>query len=311
MQATLIYNPHAGGAAELSSETLLRALRDAGYTANHPKTESEDDLEAALAEVEGLVVIAGGDGTLRAVATRLVGKHTSVLPLPLGTANNVCKALGIRGSAPELLRSLGQKPKTRPLDLGRATGPWGTRYFLEACGFGMFAEALAMYDPEAGKSVLRGVGTALRLLAGHRARRYHLTLDGRKFSDDYLLVEVMNTPATGPRLKLAPEADPGDGLFDVVCVRESDRDNLLGYAKGLLTEELAELPSVEVYRGEQFTVCWDGFPVHLDAKVHATETAAGKTVAGDKGTRDEKTRDEGIVSVSVVPGALEVWLPGC
>ncbi len=302
MQATLIYNPHAGGAAELSSGALLGALRSAGYTVYYPKTESEADVDSALAEAKGLIVIAGGDGTLRAVTTRLVGRRASVLPLPLGTANNVCKALGIRGEALELLGGLNKRPKTRPLDLGRVTGPLGERYFLEAFGCGLFAEALATYDPDAGKSVLRGVGTALKLLARHRARRYRLLLDGRDLSDDYLLVEVMNTPATGPRLKLAPNADPGDGLFDVVCIRESDRDTLLGYATGLLQKELVELPSVTVYRGEQLTLHWDGFPVHLDAKVpfEAAVSSSEEVV---------ESEDKGVFHVSVVPGALEVWLP--
>lgn len=307
MQATLIYNPHARGTTDLSSEALLEALRNVGYSANYRATNGKDDLDEALVGAEGLIVVAGGDGTLRSVATRLVGKHASVLPLPLGTANNICKALGIRGSALELIGSLGDEPPTLPLDLGRVEGPWGENYFLEAFGFGFFAQTLAAYDPEAGKSVLRGVGAVFKTLAEHRARRYQLTLDGRDLSGEYLWVEVLNTPATGPRLKLAPDADPSDGLLDVVCIKESDRDNVLTYAEGLLAEELAELPSVAVHRGKQLTLGWDGFPVHYDAEMRSAqaERTPDKRAALLAGSNPSKS----VLYIDVMPGALEVWLP--
>jgi diacylglycerol kinase (ATP) len=300
VQATLIYNPHAGGLGDLSSDRLLAALRDAGYDPCYRATGSEDDLDEVLAEAAELVVVAGGDGTLRAVATRLSGGRAKVFPLPLGTANNVCKALNIRGSALELIHGLKQ-PATRPLDLGRVRGPWGAGYFLEAMGFGLFAESLATYRPEDGKSVVRAVRALVETLLSHQARRRHLTLDGRDLSGEYLMVEVLNTPATGSRLKLAPNADPGDGLLDVVCIEEGSRDHLLTYAKATLNEELAELPSVEVHRGKHLELVWDGFPVHLDAKVPPRQ--------GDSAEHAFRTGEGGTVYVDVVPQALEVWLP--
>ena len=304
MQATLIYNSHARGTADLSSEALLKALRNAGYSADYRTTNDKGDLDEALDGAEGLIVVAGGDGTFRSVVTRLVGKHASVLPLPLGTANNICNALGIRGSALELIGSLGDNPPTRPLDLGRVKGPWSENYFVEAFGFGFFAQTLATYDPGAGKSVLRGVSAVFKTLAEHRARRYQFTLDGRDLSGEYLLVEVLNTPATGPRLKFAPDADPSDGLLDIVCIRESDRDSLLTYAKGLLTEELAELSSVAVHRGKHLTLGWDGFPVHLDAKV------AAQVIPDERAALLAKSSpDKSVFYIDVMPGVLEVWLP--
>jgi len=299
VQVTLIYNPHAGGPGDPSSDELLEALRDVGYAPSYRATQREDDLDDALADAKDLVVIAGGDGTLRAVATRLIGRQIKVFPLPLGTANNVCKALNIRGSALDLIEGL-KRPATRPLDLGHVRGPWGEGYFLEAMGFGLFAESLAAYRPERGKSVLRAVTALMETLLRHRACRRELTLDGRDLSGEYLMVEVLNTPATGSRLRLAPDADPGDGLLDVVCIREDDRDSLLRYAKAVMDEELAELPSVAVHRGRQLELVWDGFPVHLDAKVPSHPP--------EKSPRHEHS-EEGVVTIDILPNALGVWLP--
>lgn len=297
---TLIYNPNAGGSADLPCDRLLAALRDAGYAPSYQATQREDDLDDALADAEDLVVVAGGDGTLRAVATRLIGRQIKVFPLPLGTANNVCKALNIRGSALKLIEGL-KRPATRPLDLGHVRGPWGEGYFLEAAGFGLFAEVLANYQPERGKSVLRAVTALMETLLRHQPCHRKLSLDGLDLSGEYLMVEVLNTPATGSRLKLAPDADPSDGLLDVVCIREDDRDNLLRYARAVMDEALAELPSVEVRRGKHLELIWDGFPIHLDAKVPSCQ----------RGSREHALHKggEGVVYVDVVPEALEVWLP--
>lgn len=300
MEVTLIYNPHAGGNGDLSSDRLLAALGNSGYTPVYQATQSEGDLDDALADAEDLVVVAGGDGTFRAVATRLIGRQVKVFPLPLGTANNVCKALNIRGSALELIKGL-KKPAMCPLDLGHVRGPWGEGYFLEAVGLGLFAESLAAYRPEEGKSVFRAIGALTETLAGHRSRHWHITLDGRDISGEYLMVEVLNTPATGSRLRLAPNADPGDGLLDVVCIEEHSRDNLLTYAKATLNEELAELPSVDVHRGKHLELVWDGFPVHLDAKVPSHQRSSLKHPSNDYKT--------GMVYLNVLPNALSVWLP--
>lgn len=300
MQVTLIYNPHAGGLGDLSSDKLLAALRDAGYTLTYRATQSEDDLDDALADAADLVVVAGGDGTLRSVATRLIGRRVKVFPLPLGTANNVCKALNIRGSALELISGL-TRPATRPLDLGHVQGPWGEGYFLEAMGIGLFAESLESYRPEEGKSVFRAIGALIETLAKHRSRHWHITLDGRDISGEYLMVEVLNTPATGSRLRLAPNADPGDGLLDVVCVDEHSRNNLLTYTKATFNEELAELSSVDVHRGKHLELVWDGFPVHLDAKVPSRQCGSSK--------HSLNSHEKGMVYVDITPQVLDVWLP--
>jgi len=90
---------------------------------------------------------------------------------------------------------------------------------------------LARYCPEEGKSVLRGIAAFVETLLTRQTRRWQLALDGRDLSGNYLMVEVFSTRETGTRLKLAPKADPGDGLLDVVYIKEHDRENLLTFAK--------------------------------------------------------------------------------
>jgi diacylglycerol kinase (ATP) len=311
MHATLIYNPNSGGAGQTRPELLIEALRSAGYTPSYKATRSENDLDPILAEARDLVVSAGGDGTLRAVATRLIGKPLGLALLPLGTANNIARTLGVEGSPEELIARL-DRPVRLGFDVGLVSAPWGRDYFLEAFGYGLYADVLAAYDPEKGKSVLRSFNAITQILPGYSIHHPPVQVDGEDYSNGYLLFELLNTPAFGPRVKLAPQADPGDGWFDLVVVREDNRDSLLAYASSLLSEALPDLPSVEVQRTRCVEIEWPGdFPFHLDGEVRPWREPApeDQEVTAPGHNPPAGTQTGGRVRVELLPKALEFWLP--
>jgi diacylglycerol kinase family enzyme len=298
VQATLIYNSTAGSTAGVTPESLLDGLRAAGFDARYQPTSCEDDLDGALAGASGLVVVAGGDGTVRATATRLLKRDLHLAIIPLGTANNIARTLGINGAPAAIVAGLAHG-RQQPFDVGHVRTPWFHDYFLEGAGFGLFAETLALYDPNEGKSIRRALKALTETLTGRQPRHFRLLLDGRDISGDYLMVEALNTTAIGLRLKLAPQADPGDGLLEIVRIREEGRAGLLSYAAALVREELHELPAVEVERGRRLTIAWDGFPIHLDAAVHPSPEQPA----------DSQATEKAMVIVELLPAALTFWLP--
>ena len=307
--ALLIYNPNARSTQSVALADLEAALYDAGYDPVSHATESEHDLDPILAGAEGLVVAVGGDGTLRAVATRLVDTGVPIAIVPLGTANNVARTLGLTGRPTELLKAL-VDPRKIPYDVGRVRHPWGTDYFLEATGCGIFADVLYRYEPAKGKSVLRAVGTLREVLATYRPRDLQVQLDGEDLSGEHLGLEVLNAKATGPRLKLAPDADPSDGLLDVVRVLPTDEVPLLAYAGRLLSEAFVELPNVEVRRGRRLEIAWNGDPLHVDEELRPLRDEARDDLGPLGGMKPTDVRGSpGRIEVEVMAGALEMWLP--
>ena len=121
MRITVIYNPSSGD-SEVSREVLESILGEAGYQVRYQTTDGE--WEKALQEPTDLVVAAGGDGTVRKVATRLVGSGIPFAVLPLGTANNFGKTLRVHGRLGDIVQAWTTQPPV-PLDLGFARGPWG------------------------------------------------------------------------------------------------------------------------------------------------------------------------------------------
>jgi diacylglycerol kinase (ATP) len=263
MQATLIYNPNAGTTAQLSPDKLLEALGQAGYDPIYAPTLEEEDLGDALAGARDLVVVAGGDGSIRAAAIRLLERGIPIAPLPMGTANNICRMLEINGSPLDIIAGLAHAEE-RSINIWRVITPHGPDYFIEAMGIGVFADILEDYRPEEGKSVRRGVQTIRKVLNGYQPKFFHINVDGQDFSGSYLLCEVMNAPTVGFHFALAPDARPDDGYFDLVLIHDNQRASYVRLIKAVLTRSLGNLPEVSVHRGRRLEIAWRGFPVHLD-----------------------------------------------
>lgn len=268
METTLIYNQQAGSRSKLTPDEIVEALGQAGHHATYTPTSAEEELDQALANAKELVVVAGGDGSLRAVATRILDRDIRIASLPMGTANNIGRLLGLNTNPLDVIAGLAD-PMERDMDIGRVITPDGVEYFLEAMGIGMFADVMKKYKPEDGKSIPRGIETILDTLNDYQPKFFHINADGKDLSDTYILCEVMNTPTMSFHITLAPDAKPDDGLFDMVLIRANERESYLNFMKSVLTGTLESLPDVSIHRGRSLEIAWRGFPLHLDGTVLA------------------------------------------
>ena len=78
----------------------MKAARKAGLPTTYQSIKDKD-FKAALGENWDLVLVAGGDGTVAKVARCLVDRDIAhripIAILPVGTANNIARSLGIEG----------------------------------------------------------------------------------------------------------------------------------------------------------------------------------------------------------------------
>lgn len=291
MRVTLIHNPGAGRTDHRGKEELVALLENAGHAVRY-QSSKDDDWDEALDAPADLVVAAGGDGTVGRVARRMAGRNVPVAALPAGTANNIARTLGLVDGTPEELVRGWEGARRIRLDIGLAEGPWGKRSFVEGVGVGLFAALLARSDekpsgrkPKMAKGARAGkaVDGALRRLSECAADCEVLDiaarLDGKDISGRYLLLEAVNLRYVGPSLFLAPDAEPGDGLLDVVLVSEAERPRLIRYLDSWQDnrERLAVLPTL---RGRELELEWTGVPLHIDDKLRPKKSAGPDEVAG-------------------------------
>jgi diacylglycerol kinase family enzyme len=154
----------------------------------------------------------------------------------MGTANNIATALGLAKRPLDQLIAGWNSARRVKFDVGAASGPWGSRYFVEGLGLGLFTETMLRLDAR------KNIDIAHHKVPKRNSRPYwssctfawtaappmrlKLKLDERDLSGEYILVEAMNIRSIGPNLCLAPDADHGDGLLDVVLVSNEERENI-------------------------------------------------------------------------------------
>jgi diacylglycerol kinase (ATP) len=149
-KALLLHNPTAGAKHPRADELMAYATQ-AGI---HPTYISTKDkrYKAALRKSWDLVIVAGGDGTVGRLVRELKDRSIPITILPVGTANNIARSLGIVGEPKTLLSQLSDAP-IKSLDVGLAKGPWGKSIFLEGVGLGPIAEAISHSGPKPPKAI--------------------------------------------------------------------------------------------------------------------------------------------------------------
>lgn len=270
MRVILIHNPGAGDDDHPDGKALQRLIRDAGHEVIYQPAKDER-WAAVLDERADVVAVAGGDGTVGRVAKKLIGRDMPIAPLPFGTANNISKTLGLTELTLKEIIAGWDAAQRIGFDAGVAKGPWGSRYFIEAFGVGLFACTIPVADESGTLARLKDadakVAYAQEMLRKRLARcpphDLQLTLDGRDMSGNYVLFEAMNMEFVGPNLYLAPDIRPCDGCLDVVLVTTAGRDELESSLEDWQDGDLVH-PELPRYRARKIELEWNGYEVHFD-----------------------------------------------
>jgi diacylglycerol kinase family enzyme len=277
VKVTLIHNPDAGKSRRITADHLLRAIGNAGYIAKYQSVK-EPDWHRALDEPADILAVAGGDGLVGRVAKRCVGRATPIAVLPLGTANNIARCLGLTDIPLVRLVEQWRTAPHKTIDLAFATGPWGSLAFIEGMGVGLFTEVMAQLDARGNRDlahlsrpeeILVSVQDVLiDRLSRYPSFRMKVFLDGRDLSGEFILLEAMNIQFVGPNLCLAPDANPSDGLLDLAFFYEGQRDNLIDQIveSGRGTLSPLSLPPVTL-QGRLLEMELQGLPVHIDDEI--------------------------------------------
>ena len=168
--------------------------------------DPEEDFLACL-RPGGVVVVAGGDGTVSFVARRLAGTDHALGIVPLGTFNNFARSLGLPLEMDEAIEVIRRAPPA-PVTLGWVNG----RYFVEVAAMGLFGAALGL--GEAAKELAYGqLAERFAALAGARRFVFHLSRDVRARGEALSLV-FANTASTGARLPVA-SATPAEPYLEL------------------------------------------------------------------------------------------------
>ena len=257
MKALLIHHKTAGGGS-VSRATLTKAVRKAGWKVRCLSVKDADGKAIADAKAD-LVIVAGGDGTVAKVLARLPDRSTPLAIIPTGTANDIATSLGISGDPQSLIDKwdIGRRQR---FDIGNAHCPWGCQYFAEGVGFGAFADSLRRAaDIDGNEKLQIGRDAFDEALREARPLPIEIALDGETLPKGLLFVEVMNVPLTGPRLALAPAAEPGDGKLHLSWLPAGRREAMRRWL-----DKAEGDPPVEQAGGQEVRISGGGAMMRID-----------------------------------------------
>ncbi|MGH3097826.1 MAG: diacylglycerol/lipid kinase family protein [Streptosporangiales bacterium] len=181
-------------------------------TADKP---GRDQAARAVADGADVILVCGGDGTVRSCAAGLAGSSTAMCVVPLGTGNLLALNLHLPTDVTGAARLATRGDRTR-IDLGRADG----EVFTTAAGLGFDADLVA----DAPENLKRSVGWLAYLASAAQHLRdgsFRVTVrldDAEPHRYRARCVIVANVGQLHGGLTLAPDARCDDGRLDIVVV---------------------------------------------------------------------------------------------
>jgi len=244
MKVGVIRNPVSGGGRmrarwqELENRLRLRFPDIVFHDTLKPGHASE--LAHALAGSGCQLVIAiGGDGTMGEVADGLM-RYDGIKPefavISTGTGSDFARNFK-SGKSPLHMVDAIANSSPRPLDIGKVTyhnhaGAAEARHFINISSLGISGDiarsvnAVKAFGKASGKLMFKY--HTIRELLRYAFRNVSIRLDDQPaFEARIAVVVIANAPWFGGGMKIAPNADMGDGLFDVLVFRAASRLRLI------------------------------------------------------------------------------------
>lgn len=236
-----------------------------------------------------LIVAVGGDGTVNEVVNGATGEdgrpRVALGVVMTGRGRDACRNLGLLRNPLAAARRLVEGHEVR-LDLGLARWPGGRRFFVNAAGAGFDAMVAAR------AARLGGGGTVPYLRAVLESLRAYQPVEiavGRPGAADWrgpaAGVIVANGAHFGGGMRIAPGADPGDGMLDLVLLGAFGRAELVAW-----------LP----------TIYWGGHLRNRKVRRVRVERARIESAAPMPVELDGEVCGATPLEVSVCPGALRL-----
>jgi YegS/Rv2252/BmrU family lipid kinase len=300
----IIANPNAGhGKGAHAIPEIERELTRLGLNFNLIRTERVGHAiqlarQAALDGCE-VVVAAGGDGTVNEVLNGLMEarKESNNRPalgvLCTGRGNDFAPCINIPEDLAAAFLVL-KDDHRRMIDIGHVYGgkfPEG-RYFANNVGVGF--DAIGTIEvaklPEWGMlSFLIAILKTIFLF--YKGPTVRLDYDDQTLTTSTLMLLTMNGKRMGTGFKMAPEAKPDDGLFDLVIVRQVSRLRIFSLIPHFMKGTQGSQPEVRTLRAARVSItAMEGtLPAQSDGEIICVDGAR--------------------LDIEMLPGQVEVVCP--
>lgn len=161
-----------------------------------------------------IFIAAGGDGTVRSVASQLVGTGKMLGVLPMGSGNGFARELGFRPIIPSLLRDI-KKAESINVDIIEMND----LLCMNVAGVGLDSFVAHSFDKLGTRGLWSYIYVTFLNFIRLKPVRITIQFDRETITEDVFSFTIANTRQFGHNAFIAPEAKPNDGIIDLVLVK--------------------------------------------------------------------------------------------
>lgn len=229
MKILVVTNPLAGGGKTLRLLPRIKRWLSASpheFSFTIPDSPGRMRLEIMKAADRGIdaLLLIGGDGTVHQALRAIAETNIPFGFLPCGRGNDFARNIGL----PSKLKKncfLQSNPSFHQVDLPRIN----RIPFVAVAYVGFDAEVNKLANDGGGYfgGTLGYIVCVLKTLRNFRPFEVEITIDDLTWRERVMMVTVANAPFYGGGMKIAPDANMEDGVFDICIVREISKFELL------------------------------------------------------------------------------------
>jgi diacylglycerol kinase (ATP) len=215
-RSLFILNPNAGviPVKLILSKELHRRKNELSYFKSLSIDDSGSLIKQSFDKYD-IFVAAGGDGTVRSIASELVNSKKILGVLPMGSGNGFAKEFGFRPNIRSLLKDI-KKAETLNADVIEING----LLCLNAAGIGLDSFVAHSFNRLKTRGFWSYAWVTLKNIIHLRPVHIKIKITGEEtISDDLFVLTLANTRQFGNNAFIAPDAKPNDGIIDLVLIK--------------------------------------------------------------------------------------------
>ena len=272
----IIANPNSGsGATEEEWGYINNILSQKGISFRSEFTQrpfqAAEITQKALAKGYRHIIIAGGDGTYNEVINGIFQqkevstKAVTLAILPMGTGNDWVRTMKIPNDWEEAI-SLIENGKPSLQDVGCVNYFENEvpreRYFINVTGLGFDAFIAKNYLSTKKLGAISYFTALLKGLVKYQNIEVAFQVEGKERKEKIFTLAVALGQFFGAGMKIAPQAQTNDGLFDITLIKDIGKMGVVGQLANIYNGTFVKHPKVETFQCQQIRIT-SNEPAHL------------------------------------------------
>lgn len=236
--ALLVVNPQSRNGESEALNEAIDLLRNSGIEVDVCVSESASQMAASIADYkhpDGVVIVAGGDGTISSALELVYESKQTLAILPMGTANDLARSLGVPQDITAAAQVIADGKRER-INLAKVND----KYFVNVAHIGLGVDVTNELTPKSKKffGVFAYLGAFFSVIKRNKSFRVEIKADGYKHSVRVIHLAVGNGRYYGGGNIVDEDATLLDGQLNLFCLKPQKWWQLLLLGASLRTGNL-------------------------------------------------------------------------